>query len=142
MDAMHHRYADILDRIPEAPTWFDEYAVPRFVPFAPDRLADIYATEAALVEIACAGCERPFLVAFSVGRMEMILRKGVSLEQRVRDKTLHYGDPPNIDCCPSGPTMNSDPVRVVEFWSREKFDWRRRPELEVSLNGDGAADGA
>lgn len=131
---MHRRYNDILDRIPEPPTWFDEYAVPRFCTFAPDRIADIYATETALVEIACQDCKHAFLVAFSMGRMETVLHPDrPTLAGRIRERTLHYGDPPNIQCCPAGPTMNSDPIRVVEFWQRDSFDWERKPELEVPL---------
>ena len=29
---------------------------------------------------------------------------------------LHYGDPPNDGCCDAGPTMNSVPHRVIEYW--------------------------
>ena len=45
---MHQHYKDILDRIDEAPTWFDDYGVPRFGDFSPSRLGNIYAYEAAL----------------------------------------------------------------------------------------------
>jgi hypothetical protein len=32
---MHNHYDDILDRIDEPPTWFDDYGVPRFCEFSP-----------------------------------------------------------------------------------------------------------
>jgi peptidoglycan/xylan/chitin deacetylase (PgdA/CDA1 family) len=130
---MKRRYADILDRIPEEPQWFDEHAVPRFCAFAPDRIADIYAEETALVEIACQSCDHRFPVAFSLGRMEKLLHKARPLEERVRERSIGFGDPPNIECCPAGPTMTADAVRVIEFWSKKSFDWKRRPELEISL---------
>jgi hypothetical protein len=40
---MYRRYDDILSRIAEEPTWFDEHAVPRYCTFAPDQIANIYA---------------------------------------------------------------------------------------------------
>ena len=39
-----------------------------------------------------------------------------TLSERIRDMTIAYGDPPNIGCCPAGPTMNSVPRRVLEYW--------------------------
>ncbi len=62
---MFVRYNDILDHINEPPQWWDEHAVPRFIPFEPQRMANIYALEAALVLITCQYCKRPFHVAFS-----------------------------------------------------------------------------
>jgi hypothetical protein len=29
--------------------------------------------------------------------------------------------------------MNSDPVKVLEYWHREKFDWARDTSLEIDL---------
>ena len=37
-----------------------------------------------------------------------------SLASRVADGTIHYGDPPNAECCASGPTMNSEPARQTK----------------------------
>lgn len=63
----------------------------------------------------------------------------------VKDGTIHYGDPPNVGCCPAGPTMNCWDLRVLEFWERgsksgdgqtDAFDamqWRRRADLEIEL---------
>jgi hypothetical protein len=53
---MHNYYKDIISKIPEEPQWFDEEAVPRYCPFTPDKLANIYADECALVLIQCQGC--------------------------------------------------------------------------------------
>jgi hypothetical protein len=49
----HQHYDDILSKIPEAPQWFDEHAVPRYCEFAPDRCADIHCAEAVLIRITC-----------------------------------------------------------------------------------------
>jgi hypothetical protein len=46
---MHRYYKDILDRIVEPPTWFDDYGVPRFGDVSPRQLGNSYASEAALV---------------------------------------------------------------------------------------------
>lgn len=145
---MHNSYTDIRERaLPAEPQWWDERAVPRYCAFAPNEVADIYSDEAALVEIQCQACQHVFLVAFSsssIQRMNDYLQaKGVGREMAIEEMerfrisvnvaALHYGDPPNIGCCPSGPTMNCDDIRVIEFWSKERFDWKRRPELEVVL---------
>lgn len=55
------------------------------------------------------------------------------IEERIA--SLHYGDPPNVGCCPSGPSMNSVPREVLEVWTLERPDgvwpeWKRHPDLE------------
>lgn len=136
---MHHDYADIRNLIPMAPLWFDEFAVPRYCEFHPGAVADIYAKEVVLAEIECQDCGQRFKVAFSRSMMDDVLhaaRGGVctSLADRVRDQSLHYGDPPNINCCPAGPTMNSDMRRVLEFWTRRHLEWERDPALEITFD--------
>ena len=138
---MHHDYADIRAKIAEPPTWWDEYAVPRYCPFAPNQVANIYAEHVALVWIACQNCGAAFRVAMSGANDGM---SGVNdgpvtdLRPRIADGTLHYGDPPNTGCCLSGPTMNCRDLKVEEFWSRERDEnnwpeWRRLPVHEVLL---------
>jgi len=63
-----------------------------------------------------------------------------TLAERIRVGALEYGDPPNVDCCPAGPTMNSVPKRVLEYWrwggpSKDPAvrAWKRDPSLEVEL---------
>lgn len=107
---MHHDYSDLRALTPLPPLWFDEYAVPRFVPFQPNFLANIYAKDAVLAEIRCQACDHAFHVAFSHGA-----NTREPLAEAIVANTLHYGDPPNIGCCPAGPTMNSVPQRVLEF---------------------------
>lgn len=162
---MNCGYHDILSRITEPPKWWDEEAVPRYCAFAPDETANIYADEVALVELVCQACEVAFLVAFSWSRdfwgqnedgTPWVKRRERMTVEAVKE--LHYGDPPNF-CCGVGATMNSVPRRVVEFWRRHHeehtkpdernpslriclpgyFDWRRVPELEISIECEWAA---
>lgn len=143
---MNHHYKDILSRIPEPPKWF-ENAVPRFCDFAPTECADIYADECALVLIECQACARKFEVAFSSSTMtrlqlNIVARReglGPTLLEQIKKGAIHYGDPPNIDCCPAGPTMNSEPVIVLQYWARltttdpPAHDWTRLPEGEARV---------
>lgn len=138
---MHCGYRDIRDKISDPPMWFDENAVPRYVPFSPRELSNIYAREAALVEIACQNCQTKFKVAFSRCAMDDVQSQmmgvgPVTLAETIKEKTIHYGDPPNIGCCPAGPTMNSDPLRVLEFWTREELEWVRDYALEIDIADD------
>ena len=124
---MHVYYRDILNRISASPLWFDEHAVPRYDLFSP-TLCDIYANEAALVLIICQGCHNPFFVAFSKDRYSPL-----SLRDRIKNGSLHYGDPPNIGCCPSGPTMNCEDIKVVAYYQQENHKWKRDSSLEIAL---------
>ena len=135
---MHHHYDDIRSRIAEEPRWWDEYAVPRYCAFSPGEVADIYAHEVALVEIACQACGARFAVAWSRQRHEMSRNEDGKFwvrEARPFDPhAFHFGDPPNAGCCAPGPTMNCDDLRVLECWRRENFEWVRQPEKEVRID--------
>lgn len=156
---MNESYEDIRSRIPEPPTWFDEEAVPRYCSFHPTRCADIYADEAALVEISCQACGTHFLVAFSsqyvmntIHRMNseaywkletgeqrldwIEAQSKTPLADSIQDGSIHYGDPPNTGCCPAGPTMNCEDLRVCEYWSRnnQQHEWKRNPAFEIVLD--------
>lgn len=131
---MNHHYEDILNLTKAKPRWFDEHAVPRFCDFGPRLTANIYADEAVLLVVECQNCGQPFRVALSWGFADKAIRKTPSLTERARDSGLEYGDPPNIRCCPAGPTMNSVPRRVLEFWTRDTpGDWIRWPEREGEI---------
>lgn len=133
---MNHHYRDIRDEIPHMePRWWDEYAVPRYCAHSPDEVANIYADEVAFVEIACQDCGQRFLVAFSRSH-------GPPLSEVSGE--LHYGDPPNVGCCPAGPTMNSVPLRIVEFWrlTRDPWGWERDAVLEREITPDWAEGSA
>ena len=132
---MHHDYADIRSKIPEDPKWFDEHSVPRYCDFSPSEVADIYAREACLALIACQNCGHKFKAAYAWSDFDKLADRP-ALSVIVPSKRLWRGDPPNINCCPAGPTMTSDDLEVLEFWTRDmnKFrKWTRVPELEISL---------
>jgi len=150
---MHNNYQDILENIDKEPSWFDENAVPRFCSFSTSALANIYAQEAALVLIKCQACETEFKVAFSELNMKEKLWDGLdkvcNISDFILDKTLHYGDPPNIECCAAGPTMGSVAIRVLEYWYKpvirgegvkdrrvidvNALNFKRDIKLEISL---------
>lgn len=141
---MNNLYTDIRSRIPDPPVWFDENAVPRYCAFTPDEAANIYAKEVVLLRVTCQGCDREFDVCMSWGDMDWI--RGVErLSKDVAERAIHYGDPPNVDCCPAGPTMNSVLQRVIEFWragsmASDAPRWVRVPELEIEVTPEWAAD--
>jgi hypothetical protein len=126
---MHHYYGDILSRIAQPPKWWDEHAVPRYCQFKPNEVANIYACECVLLLIRCQSCNIPFKVAMSVDSYVELLSK------QIAKGVLHYGDPPNNECCPTGLSMNSEPDRVLQFWSRDNKDrkWIRDKKYEVKV---------
>ena len=149
---MNHYYGDILDRVGDKPLWFDEHAVPRFCKFSPRVLANIYASECVLFLITCQGCNTPFKVAMSsskAGRVMTAARTGrkveevATLAQLIERGDLDYGDPPNMRCCASGPTMNSVPRRVLEYWRDDALaagKWTRDEKLERAIHVDWFGD--
>lgn len=153
---MHHDYKDITSRISDPPLWWDEFAVPRYSKFSPAECANIYANEVCLLHIECQGCGAAFKVCISRTTWET-METARSLESFVRGHDIHFGDPPNAGCCAAGPTMNSVPRQVLEFWLRgrgkdgeteerngirviknpaEYMKWKRIPELECVIEPD------
>lgn len=126
---MKHHYKDITDKL-GTPIWWDENGTPRYCLFHPKHTANIYATEAALARIECQGCRAEFDVCLSSRSMES------PLHERIDDHRLHYGDPPNFGCCPSGPTMNSIMCEVLQFWVNNRGEWERNAAYEIEINKD------
>jgi len=127
-------YSDITKRIKEEPKWYDENGVPRYEEFHPRWCPNIYADEVVLMEIECQECGKRMLVELSWSKTEKIFSGKMSLEERIKKRLIHYGDPPFHDGdCIAGVTMNSIPIRVVQFWRRSKGRWKRIRKLEVSL---------
>lgn len=133
---MHHHYNDIRSRIAEPPAWFDEHAVPRYGDFTPRDGANIYAEQVALVLISCQQCETQFKVCFSWNKFDE-MRGCPPLWESIKDGSLHFGDPPNIQCCSGGNTMNCNDLQVLEAWERGTPDnlwkWGRLPQYEILL---------
>jgi len=136
---MRQPYRDVCDRIAEKPQWFDALGYPRYCAFAPSEVSNLYASEVALVEIACQNCDRRFLVAFTWSPFCRTPSLSARIKRRShwgepREHTMHYGDPPNVNCCSPGPVMNCVNLRIIEFWEQKgAIDWRRRIDLEVLL---------
>jgi hypothetical protein len=130
---MKHHYKDITEKLGD-PQWWDEVGVPRYCDFSPMATNDIYISEAVLLEIACQGCGRRFKVAMSWDDLEGHIKKIPPLAQSIDEGTIHYGDPPNYECCLAGPTMNSEPLRVLEYWRMSNLgEWERQTDYEREL---------
>jgi hypothetical protein len=128
-------FEDILCRIyPEKPSWYDSNGTPRYGGFNPDACPNIYASEVALVEIACQNCKKRFLVEVHSDQYANAVFWG-SVKGRITRGSIGYGDPPRHgDKCLAGDTMTSDALRVVEFWEKNARDeWARNSELEIAL---------
>ena len=130
---MNHHYSDIRDAIATPPLWWDEHAVPRYCVFATDQTASVYAEEVVLLKIRCQSCGRAFEVCMTWTSFDLYRSKTPALSDQIRAKTIHYGDPPNVECCPAGPTMNSEPDRVLQFWRVKRGVSTRDASLEVSV---------
>lgn len=121
-------YHDITGKL-GPPNWWDEHGCPRYCEFTHRHCADIYHKQAALVEIACQCCNNRMLVAFTWGFHDQ-MRGNPDLKERIKDGSLHYGDPPCSECA-AGSTMNCLDIRVVEFWSEEGGETEERNGLRV-----------
>ncbi|MGY4474025.1 hypothetical protein [Bradyrhizobium sp. USDA 3364] len=127
---MHTKYADILSRISEEPSWFDELAVPRYGDFDPDAVANVYAREAVLVLAACQFCGRHFRLAIT----RPYFKDDPDVATAVCHRGLHYGDPPNVDCCSAGPSTTVVELEVLEYWWRVSgSSWKREVSFEVGV---------
>lgn len=135
---MRHHYNDIRRHIAQDPKWFDEHGAPRYDDFEPSLSANIYATQVVLLRVHCQNCDHPFDACMSWSHYDAITGGcKIGLEEQVRDHSIHYGDPPNIECCPSGVSMNSVPRQVLQFWKRG-YSWERHPALEHAIRCDWA----
>lgn len=123
---MHHDYNDIKRMINIEPYWYDDNGVPRYEPFSPDMLPNIYAEACALMHIQCQACGMHFHTSMSASWREI---------DNIKDtppRKWHYGDPPAHGCV--GDSMNCIDVEVLEAWLRggkeDAFNWVRTPEYE------------
>ncbi len=130
-------YEDILALTDEQPNWYDMDGVPRFARFTPKLCPNIYAKEIILLLIECQSCQQQFVV-----EMHWHPISGKQSISEAIDKGnlgyIHYGDPPrhgvSIDShskCYAGDTMNSDSVKILEFWHQDMGEWERKPQYEI-----------
>jgi hypothetical protein len=133
---MKFSYDDIRNRIAEEPKWWDEDGVPRYNDFNP-RDTGRYGLATVLFLIKCQRCARQFTVAQTYSQLDRA-KHMATLREQIEGHTLHYGDPPNVYCCPAGPSMNSVPMKTLEYWERDdRHQWTRVAELEgVDLTPD------
>ena len=136
---MKANFSDIVSRIAEKPSFYQEDGVPRYGRFTPDMSPCVHASEIALMEIACQVCDTRFNVAI----YNPIMQNGEILANSIKDGSIHYKDPPNTGCCSAGATMNSWPIRIIEYWRRYDptlkgelswYNWDRNPKLEGFIN--------
>jgi hypothetical protein len=133
---MFNDYDDITERIAEPPKWWDEQGVPRYADFSPYLIWNIYASEAALVEIACSACWNLFQVAFSLpgAGFQETIGDCQTIAEAIEKGKLHYGDPPNYGNCRDGASMGCYDLRVLQYWIRPPVGhWTRDARLEIEL---------
>ncbi len=124
---MNRAYDDLLSLTDSKPTFYQKDGVPRWAPFHPGQSTGVYAEEAATLEVSCQSCDARFHVLIERRSHD----HGPTIAQRIEDRSLHYGDPPNVGCCISGPSMNSEPVSILGYWRRERFEWIRDETLQI-----------
>jgi hypothetical protein len=136
---MFQPYRDILERLGD-PLWYDWQGVPRYCLYRP-RMQDVYADYDALLEVRCQGCGRTFRVGTCAPRVLVFSEGGSSLAMLPSESSIGsfgYGDAPwHADAAGhmcSGVTMGAVPIRVVEFWVNEGFNWERCPAFEVAFS--------
>jgi hypothetical protein len=133
---MHPDYSDILDRIPESPSWWFN-GVPRYKSFSPNDLS-IGPQEVGLALVECQGCG----TQFTIGVEPSFFVDGSMFDQIVSD-AFNYDDPPR-HVAPDGSrcvgeTMGAIPIRLLEAWRRDRdgFGWDRQPQFEGPLEVEG-----
>jgi len=128
---MKPNFSDLI-KPDQEPLWWDWRGVPRYAKWEPGiGLDELPATEHALLLIRCQGCGTPFVVD------AVSLSKEDGLADLIRERRLHYGDPPFKPCCSVGYSMNSVPIRVLQYWHCEYtpsgIRWVRDASLEVDI---------
>lgn len=147
-------YSDIIDRLGQ-PLWHDDNGAPRYSPFTPN-MATVYDDYVALLEVACQSCDQTMIVAATRSKLircvparEIVMPSTTHVDpwtthvdpwEAIGD--FHYGDPPrhntgDSERCLAGPTMNSIPIRVIEFWGRDLDErqraWNRFSQYEIAM---------
>lgn len=129
---MHAHFQDILALTDKEPAWWDG-GVPRYCPYSPEAISDVYARETALAEVLDQESGRRFKVAVHS-------RDAGALRKAIDGGRLPIGDPPN-DGSSAGASMTALQARVVQYWSRAiaaGIPWNRDESLERDLE-DAAA---
>jgi hypothetical protein len=126
---MKTNFYDITSKLGE-PLWWNENGVPRYCEFNIDCITP-YSIECALVKIRCQSCHKEYVV--SIIRLPWYDLD--TIQDKILNKNLHYGDPPNTECCLSGCTMNSDTLEVLQYWYLNKnLEWMRDNKYEIKFD--------
>jgi len=122
---MHIIYHDIISRISEGPTWYDNNGVPRYGKFNPEQCPDIYTQAVGLFLITCQYCRKEFKVEMHSDFCGFRATNPPS--------KWHYGDPPIHGCV--GDTMNCIDIEILEFWIKRDFseEWKRYKWFEGEI---------
>lgn len=119
-------YSDILKRIPEEPKWYDMNGAPRYDDPRPSLSPYVYADKIAFILVKCQECEREFTVEVSWTELKPDSGKPMNA---IITSYLQYGDPPRHGGC-VGETMNSIPIKVLQFWELDqRGEWRLNEKL-------------
>lgn len=130
---MKAAYDDIRALTTLTPLWYDENGVPRYIEFHPSLSPNIYTTEVILIRIECQNCRVEFDVEMSYDH-GMDAPYSIFIEEMLENSDVvaaHYGDPPRHGCV--GDTMNSIPLKLIQFWSKVDGGWERIGKYEVEL---------
>ena len=161
---MNVDYKDIISRIGK-PLWYDRRGVPRYEEFKPNSCA-VYNDYITYMEVACQECDERFFVASEISflgnnvfkanfslpipPLKNVEKKISEVEEALDNEvdispwgylgSFHYGDPPRHGMtdngCLAGDTMNSVPIRIIEFWEKDKkktWEWKRNPKYEFVI---------
>jgi hypothetical protein len=140
---MKNEFPDITTKLGK-PKWYDVKGYPRYCRFHPDKQSNIYASLVALIEVGCQNCERKWVVCVSVDRKDF--KRHIEFPSRTSIGDFHYGDPPShVKEDHAGSTMNSIPLRVIQFWSKNFYPvkkgkkfirWVRIRRYEIKIKVD------
>lgn len=128
---MRTNYEDIISKLGE-PIWYDVYGVPRYCEYKPEE-GTVYPEASCYMEIACQACQKSFNVVQERDKYHagppMVLPEVKEGDSDSWDTvgSFHYGDPPIHGCV--GDTMNSVPIKVIEFWRRLDCRWEKIERL-------------
>jgi hypothetical protein len=132
-------YDDIISRL-GPPLWYDDNGTPRYEAFAVG-FCNVYDDHIALLEVACQLCDQRFVVAsgYHSDRDRPPVLPHVEADNQsdpwFAAGDFDYGDPPRHDDH-AGETMNSVPIRILEFWIRSSargLPWNREPKYELTF---------
>lgn len=117
---MRQDYSDILTRILEPPSWYDENGTPRYGLFSPDLCPNIYADQVILLKICCQSCHKEFLVEMNQKELDIFsILRGIEYKPWDLKSLPHYGDPPIHGCV--GDTMNCEDIEIIKLYQRTEL---------------------